>query len=108
MKKGELNKTTNQLKLQHVTLSDGTEFMHGFIEVEKQNIAIVMDCDNGGKSATTSIERIAKMIGAEKMLFRDAIGYWDFYSKETGFVVLADEDPCLEIEDAIRNAKEHI
>lgn len=98
-------KMINKLKLQHVTLSDSTEFMHSFIEVNNQNIAIVMDCDNGGRSCALSMERIVKMIGAGKMLFRDAIGYWDFYSAETGFVVLADEDPCLELEDAIRNAE---
>lgn len=96
----------NKLKLQHVTLSDSTEFMHSFIELNNQNIAIVMDCDNGGRNCALSIERITKMIGAGKMLFRDAIGYWDFYSKETGFVVFADEDPCLELEDAIKNSKE--
>ena len=56
-------------------------------------------------SVTNRIYDIAEEIGVESIIYKDSMGHWDFWSKQRGFLTLAQNGiPCKGTMEAIERA----
>ena len=60
--------------------------------VDGVEIGVVRDMDDGHRTVTNSVEEVAAEIGVEALLYLSTDKMWTFWSQETGYLYVCDED----------------
>jgi len=85
------------------------QYSYHFVEIEGHNVAVVIDKSDrvACPSVTNAIEMVSKELGVDKIVYRDTLGDWDFWSIDDGFRPLGENGkPTKDMDRALELAAE--